>query len=136
MGILTVEIEEFIRLSLIHPILDVRSPSEYKHAHIPLSKSLPLFDDQERTIVGTIYKNQSRENAIKKGLEYFGRKMSKIIEDAEEVTKNHVNSGSKTILIHCWRGGMRSAGIAWLLDLYGFKVITLKGGYKSFRNWV
>src|SRR5690606_11798702 len=42
----------------------------------------------------------------------------------------------KTILVHCWRGGMRSGAIAWLLDLYGFKVYTLTGGYKSFRNHV
>jgi tRNA 2-selenouridine synthase len=40
------------------------------------------------------------------------------------------------VLVYCWRGGMRSAGVAWLLDLYGFKVYTLVGGYKSYRNWV
>ena len=39
------------------------------------------------------------------------------------------------VLVHCWRGGMRSGAVAWLLDLYGFKVYTLKGGYKAFRNW-
>jgi len=27
------------------PILDVRSPGEYKHAHIPSAVSFPLFDD-------------------------------------------------------------------------------------------
>jgi tRNA 2-selenouridine synthase len=47
-----------------------------------------------------------------------------------------INAVTKPILVHCWRGGMRSAGIAWLLDLYGFKVYTLAGGYKTFRNWV
>ena len=40
------------------------------------------------------------------------------------------------VLIHCWRGGMRSAAVAWLLDMYGFKVYTLAGGYKTFRKWV
>ena len=45
-------------------------------------------------------------------------------------------SGSKQVLVHCWRGGMRSAGVAWLLDLYGFKVYTLAGGYKSYRHWI
>jgi tRNA 2-selenouridine synthase len=40
------------------------------------------------------------------------------------------------VLVHCWRGGMRSAGVAWLLDLYGFKVYALVGGYKFFRRWV
>jgi tRNA 2-selenouridine synthase len=41
-----------------------------------------------------------------------------------------------TIYVHCWRGGMRSAAVAWLLDLYGYKVIQLTGGYKAYRNWV
>ena len=45
-------------------------------------------------------------------------------------------SNGKIVLVHCWRGGMRSAGVAWLLDLYGFKVFTLTGGYKFFRRWV
>lgn len=45
-------------------------------------------------------------------------------------------NGSKEVLVHCWRGGMRSAGVAWLLDLYGFTVYTLTGGYKAYRNWV
>ena len=31
---------------------------------------------------------------------------------------------------------MRSAAISWLLDLYGFKIYTLAGGYKAYRNWV
>lgn len=47
-----------------------------------------------------------------------------------------IYSGSKFILIHCWRGGMRSAGVAWLLDMYGYKVYTLVGGYKSYRHWI
>ena len=40
------------------------------------------------------------------------------------------------VLIHCWRGGMRSAAVAWLLDMYGFKVYLLVGGYKAYRKWV
>lgn len=43
---------------------------------------------------------------------------------------------TRNVLVHCWRGGMRSAGVAWLLDLYGFNVYTLVGGYKSYRKWV
>lgn len=41
-----------------------------------------------------------------------------------------------TVLVHCWRGGMRSAAVAWLLDFYGFKVYLLEGGYKAYRQWV
>src|ERR1035437_2355393 len=138
MAIEKLTIEAFLQLSKQHPVLDVRSPGEYCHAHIPGAYNLPLFSDEERKVVGTEYKQQGREQAIKTGLDYFGTKMSKIVEEAETIIKKH-NAPIQipnTVLVHCWRGGMRSAGIAWLLDLYGFKVYTLTGGYKSFRNWV
>jgi len=125
-----IQIEEFLSLARQHPVLDVRSPGEYAHACIPSAHSFPLFTDEERKVVGTNYKQQSRENAIKIGLDYFGPKMRAMVEEAERIAVN-----DKTILVHCWRGGMRSAAIAWLLDLYGFKVYTLAGGYKAFRQW-
>lgn len=131
MAIEKIHIEQFLELAKQHPVLDVRSPGEYKHAHIPGACSLPLFTDEERKIVGTAYKQESREQAIKLGLDFFGVKMRKMVEDAEQLSSN-----SKTVLVHCWRGGMRSAGVAWLLDLYGFKVFTLVGGYKKYRNYV
>ncbi len=139
-----IHIKEFLALAQQHPVLDVRSPGEYAHAHIPGAYNLPLFSDEERKVVGTLYKQQGREQAIKTGLDYFGPKMSRMVEEAERIIKNHnkpipiPNSQfpiPKTLLVHCWRGGMRSAGVAWLLDLYGFKVYTLNGGYKAFRNW-
>ncbi|MFN5422841.1 MAG: tRNA 2-selenouridine(34) synthase MnmH [bacterium] len=134
MGIEKVPVEKFVELAELYPILDVRSEGEYDHAHIPEAFSLPLFSNEERAVVGTIYKQQSREDAIKKGLEYFGPKMRDMILFAEKII-NHTERKNKTLLVHCWRGGMRSAGVAWLMDLYGFKVYTLIGGYKAFRNW-
>ena len=131
MAIEKIHIEQFLELAKQHPVLDVRSPGEYKHAHIPGACSLPLFTDEERKIVGTAYKQESRELAIKLGLDFFGVKMRKMVEEVEQLS-----SKSKTVLVHCWRGGMRSAGVAWLLDLYGFKVFTLAGGYKKYRNYV
>jgi tRNA 2-selenouridine synthase len=119
-------------------ILDVRSPSEFNHAHIPGAASLPLFDDAQRAIVGTTYKKQSREEAIKIALPFFGDKMKSMIETVEKYCLDFEKTkGQKPmLLVHCWRGGMRSAAVAWLLDLYGFKVIQLQGGYKTYRNWV
>ncbi len=114
-------------------ILDVRSPKEFNHAHIPQAHSFPLFTDDERKIVGTVYKQKSREDAIKIGLDFFGAKMKPMVQQAEALLQ--ANS-SKNIFVHCWRGGMRSNAVAWLLDLYGFKVYLLKGGYKAYRNWV
>ena len=138
-----IHIEQFLELAKQHPVIDVRSPGEYKHAHIPCAHSLPLFTDEERKVVGTTYKQQSREQAIKIGLDFFGPKMRSIVESSESlVGSQHPKDtepqtpNSRLILVYCWRGGMRSAGVAWLLDLYGFKVYTLIGGYKKFRNYV
>ncbi len=145
MPIQKIHTEEFLTLAKKIPVLDVRSPGEYTHAHIPAAISFPLFSDEERKIVGTAYKQQSREQAIKIGLDFFGVKMRKMVEEFEQlfvissklIENNELKTqNSKTVLLHCWRGGMRSAGVAWLLDLYGYKVYTLIGGYKAFRKWV
>lgn len=133
MAIQKLAIDDFLQLAKEHTVIDVRSPGEYNHAHIPGALSLPLFNDEERKVVGTTYKQQSRENAIKIGLEYYGTKMRTMVEQVEEWLRDKQD---KTVLVHCWRGGMRSAGVAWLLDLYGFKVYTLIGGYKAFRTKV
>lgn len=151
MAVEKINIEIFLELSKQYPVIDVRSPGEFNHAQIPEAYSLPLFTDQERKIVGTIYKQQSRETAIKIGLDFFGVKMKQMVEDVEQIVSSlepHTYSKEelvppppegvrgKPLLIHCWRGGMRSGAVAWLLDMYGFKVYTLEGGYKLFRKWV
>jgi len=151
MAIQKLTIEDFLQLAQQHPVFDVRSPGEYTHAHIPNAISLPLFTDEERKVVGTAYKQQSKQAAIKIGLDYFGVKMKSMVEEVEKFTaafakeSNNSNTpvppsggggGMGIVLVHCWRGGMRSAGVAWLLDLYGFKVYTLVGGYKVYRKWV
>ena len=156
MAIQKITIEKFLELAKQHPVLDVRSPGEYKHAHIPGAHSLPLFSDEERKNVGTAYKQQSRETAIKIGLDYFGGKMRGMVEEVERIvgsrrfevgrkesdaSKSHSLTSNaqlptSNVLVHCWRGGMRSAGVAWLLDLYGYKVYILVGGYKAYRKWV
>ena len=147
MAIQKVTIEEFLQLAKQHPVFDVRSPGEFVHAHIPGAISLPLFTDEERKVVGTAYKQESKQAAIKIGLDYYGVKMRKMVEEVELLIGDRkrlaekqatINEQSPTniVLVHCWRGGMRSAGVAWVLDLYGFKVYTLIGGYKVYRKWV
>ncbi len=148
MPVQKINIKEFLTLAKLHPVLDVRSPGEYSHAHMPSACSLPLFTDEERKQVGTAYKQQSREAAIKIGLDYFGVKMRKMVEEVESIVMSR-KAGvvdmlapdsqlptPDSFLIHCWRGGMRSAAVAWLLDMYGFKVYLLTGGYKAYRKWV
>ncbi len=135
MAISKISAEDLLSSKIHLPLLDVRSPSEFSHAHIPGATSLPLFSDDERRIIGTAYKQESREKAIKLGMEAFGRKMVQLVEQAEQVIKEK-SPGNTEVVLHCWRGGMRSAAVAWLLDLYGFKVYLLSGGYKAYRHLV
>ena len=141
MPITSLNIDSFLEKAQNHPVFDVRSPGEYSHAHIPGAVSLPLFSDEERKVIGTAYKQQNRETAIKIGLDYFGPKMRKMVETVEQHTEslsenrsNFTPAPKPVVLVHCWRGGMRSGAVAWLLDLYGFEVYLLQGGYKAFRN--
>jgi tRNA 2-selenouridine synthase len=144
MGIQKILIEKLSVLSEQYPVLDVRSPAEFLHAHIPGAYSLPLFSDEERKIIGTAYKQESREKAIKLGLDFFGVKMRSMIEEVEKITKSYKPNitpnfelrTSNSLIVHCWRGGMRSSAVAWLLNFYGFDVFLLEGGYKAYRNWV
>lgn len=142
MAIKKITIQQFADFPVHLPVFDVRSPGEYNHAHIPGAYSLPLFSDEERKIVGTAYKQIGKQKAIKHGLDFFGVKMKAMVEQAEAMVTEHASMHSATseqhnsIVVHCWRGGMRSAGVAWLLDLYGFDVYTIVGGYKAYRNWV
>lgn len=110
------------------PLLDVRSPSEYHQGHIPGAHSLPLFSDQERAQVGTLYKQTGKNAAVKLGLQIVGPKLAALVEEAEKL-------GTKTVRIYCWRGGMRSSSLAWLLTTAGFHCTLLTGGYKAFRRW-
>lgn len=109
-------------------ILDVRSPSEFEKGHIPNAVSFPLFSDEERAIVGTIYKQKSPEMAMLEGLEIIGPKMANFVRSA------HKLGVKKTFHIHCWRGGKRSGSMSWLLELSGLKVNVLNGGYKAYRR--
>ncbi|MGZ5285569.1 MAG: tRNA 2-selenouridine(34) synthase MnmH [Flavisolibacter sp.] len=139
MSVQRLSIQDFLINSQGSLVLDVRSPSEFRHAHLPGALSFPLFTDEERKQVGTEYKQQSREQAIRTGLDFFGPKMRKMVEEAEALLNQHQPGNASTrknLFIYCWRGGMRSSAVAWLMDLYGFKVYTLAGGYKAFRNHV
>jgi tRNA 2-selenouridine synthase len=125
----TLLLPEFMEQARGMVLVDVRSEGEFRQGHFPGAVNLPLLNDEERKIVGTTYKQEGREAAVKKGFELVGHKFSEFIETAAKVAP------AKQLAMYCWRGGMRSNTMAWLLDMAGFKVNLLKGGYKVFRNW-
>ena len=111
-------------------MIDVRSPAEFAHAHVPRARSMPLFNDEERAKVGTIYKQVSPESALLKGLDFVGPKMSGFIKKAIKW------SPSRRVIVQCWRGGKRSGSMAWLLGFAGFDIVVVAGGYKAYRQFV
>ena len=124
-------VEEFLDKAQTLPIIDVRSPGEYQHAHIPGAVSIPLFDNDERAQVGTKYKNAGKDSAVLLGLSLVGPKLADFVKQSKKL-----NPQGKEVLVHCWRGGMRSSSFAWLLDTAGLTASTLVGGYKAYRNTV
>jgi tRNA 2-selenouridine synthase len=116
--------------ALPYPILDVRAPIEFAQGHVPGALNLPLFTDEERARIGTTYKQVSQERAVHLGLEFFGPKMSAMVKQAQRLAQG------KEVRLHCWRGGMRSGAVLWLLELAGFKVHLLDKGYKDYRRAV
>jgi tRNA 2-selenouridine synthase len=115
---------------LSYPLLDVRAPIEFAQGHVPGALNLPLFTDDERARIGTAYKQVSQERAVHLGLEFFGPKMSGMVKQAKKLAPG------KEVRLHCWRGGMRSGAVLWLLELAGFKVHLLDHGYKDYRRAV
>lgn len=122
--------ELFLEEAKKRVILDVRSPAEFEKGHIPGANSFPLFTDEERAEVGTLYSKSGREAAFFAGLDIVGPKMSMFVKKALRLAPHHC------LLIHCWRGGMRSASMGWLLQSAGFDVMLLDGGYKSYRAYI
>ena len=121
-------INEF--LSLPYTLFDVRSPIEYDKGHIPNAINLPLFTNEERALVGKAYHQKGRDEAVKIGLEKVSSKLTSFIESVQKKAKD------KNIRIHCWRGGLRSGNMGWLLQTAGYNVHILEGGYKSYRQYV
>ena len=118
-------------LSMGLPIIDVRSPGEFEKGHIPDANHLPLFSNDERAHIGMVYKQQSKEVAIEIGYEYVRPKLKKFI------SKALLLAPKGEVIVHCWRGGMRSRSFAKLLSDNGFSdVKVIIGGYKSYRNYV
>jgi tRNA 2-selenouridine synthase len=126
-----IQIERFLERSATFPVVDVRSPSEFHQGHIPGAVNIPLFDDDERARVGTIYRQVNKEAAVYTGLEIAGQKLVALVKEGERVAGKN-----KTLLIHCWRGGMRSSSLAWLFETVGIQCFILQGGYKSYRRYV
>ena len=114
------------------PIIDVRSPAEYEQGHIHGAINIPLFSNEERAVVGTLYKKAGKEAAVFKGLDFVGVKMSGFIKKLTSA----LHGKPRKVAVYCWRGGMRSASMAWLFSTTGFETYVIEGGYKACRAYI
>ena len=122
--------DQFLELAKTFPIIDVRAPKEFRQGHIPGAVNMPLFDDEERALVGTTYTKTGKEEAFLKGLGIAGSKLEDFVKEAQRIATNG------ELLVHCWRGGMRSAAMAWLFSFSGIKTSVLEGGYRAYRHYI
>ena len=121
---------EFLKLRETVPVADVRSPGEYAVGHIPGAVNIPLFDDDQRAEVGTIYKKEGNKEAVLRGIDLAAPEMSAKLKRGLEL------AAGGSLLVHCWRGGMRSEAMAWLFSTGGIEPLLLEGGYKAYRNLI
>lgn len=122
-------IKDFLTFAHKHPIIDVRAPQEFINGHIPGACNIPLLSDDQRAVVGTMYKQQGKNEAIRVGLELVGPQLKNYIDAVEALN-------SKTVLVYCARGGMRSKSFCMLLATCGYRAYQLINGYKGFKQYL
>lgn len=121
-------IQDFFKLREQLPVVDVRSEGEHAEGHIQNAINIPILNNSERVAVGTDYKQKGQLEAIKTGFRLVGPRIIDIVTNAEQV------SNGKELLVHCWRGGMRSANFCQFIGMAKVKSHQLEGGYKTYRQ--
>ncbi len=124
-----ISLNEFWTLRAHIPLIDARSEGEFTQSHIPRAFNLPILTNQERVKVGTLYKEKGAIEATLKGFELVGPRFHQIQKEALEKFPR------RQLIVYCWRGGMRSQILSWLLSMVGFEIFRLKGGYKIYRTY-
>ncbi len=146
-------------------VIDLRSPAEFAEDHVPGAHNVPLFDDTERALIGTLYRRESPERAFREGREIVVAHIHELCariarlagetlgaEDLAARVRAATERGidelervvaavpvrerpAHPVVLHCWRGGLRSRSVAWLLRSIGFeRVHVLQGGYRAWRS--
>ncbi|MBM3200688.1 tRNA 2-selenouridine(34) synthase MnmH [Candidatus Woesearchaeota archaeon] len=123
----TISVEE--ALSGDYVFIDVRTPKEFEESTIPGAVNVPLFSNEERAVVGTLYAQKGQDEAFKKGLDFVSKSLPNLLEAVSKYKKDK-------LIVFCWRGGMRSKSLTGLLEGLGYDVRQLEGGHKAYRNYI
>ena len=150
------EVEDLVRASVACSdadraaealIVDVRSPGEFARGHVPGALNVPLFTDDERAKVGTAFAKQGRGVALVLGMKAVRPKLERLVHEvvrlaeAKEAEPGRASARAPLVVyVHCWRGGMRSSSLTWLLlhaaPPGSLDARVVRGGYKAFRRFV
>ncbi len=112
-------------------LVDIRSPQEYKEFHIPKAINIPLFDDEEKKLIGMLYRQEGEQKAKAEGYSIASKKIEKLFAKFRSLKEEY-----KEVIIYCWRGGLRSQELCYVLDRAGIDVMRLKGGYRAYRQFI
>lgn len=123
-----IEVREFLSLRKTLPVIDVRSEKEFDEGHIQGAVNIPILNNEERIAVGTDYKMKGQLEAIKTGFRLVGPRIADLINEAGKM------AAGRELLVHCWRGGMRSENFCHFLSIARIRTHQLKGGYKAYRK--
>ena len=112
-------------------LVDIRSPQEYEEFHIPGAVNVPLFENEEKKLIGYIYRNEGVDRARELGEELAKGKLEEFYRRFKELRDKH-----KNVVVYCWRGGMRSQGMCKAMSDMGLELLRLKGGYRAYRQFI
>ncbi|MBZ0188504.1 MAG: hypothetical protein K8F91_19810, partial [Candidatus Obscuribacterales bacterium] len=112
-------------------VIDVRSPCEHLKESIPEAVNLPLLSDQERIVIGTVYKQEGALIARRQAVGIIAPKIPAIVDEIMAL-----KLPQHSLVVHCWRGGLRSEAVVSFLSVVGIDCFRLKGGYKAWRKQV
>jgi tRNA 2-selenouridine synthase len=122
--------EQLLQMKNTVPV-DVRSPGEFAESHIPGAVNIPLFANEERAEVGTLYKQKGSADAKWRAMEIVSPKLPALLRSIRDLQES-----GKQPVVYCWRGGMRSGSIATFLEFSGMNSMRLIGGYRAYRNYI
>ncbi|HEY0652125.1 MAG TPA: tRNA 2-selenouridine(34) synthase MnmH [Chryseosolibacter sp.] len=123
-----ISVPEFLTLRKTLPVVDVRSEGEFSEGHIRGALNIPILNNEERKAVGTDYKQKGQLEAIKTGFRLVGPRIIDIVNEAERIAEK------RELLVHCWRGGMRSGNFCHFVGMAKMKTHQVQGGYKAYRQ--
>ena len=146
-------------------VIDLRSPAEFAVDHLPGAHNVPLFGDVDRALIGLLYKQFSPSAAFAEGRAALAGRIEELtaeiaelvgwelpradlrarllaatedgIEKLESALEAQVTQSppARPVLLHCWRGGLRSRSVVSFLRGLGLdRAIGLTSGYKAWRR--